>query len=199
MVDLERFGMKHEATMQELIHAGADLVTFSGDKLLGAPQGGFIVGTKELVDRCKKHPLTRALRVDKLTLAGIEATLKLYLEPDKAVARIPTLRMLSLTPAELGPVADDLAGRINAALPGAGAHVIDGMSAAGGGSLPGVDLPTRLVSIPHANPTAVERRLREQDPPVMVRISAGQLLIDPRTLWPEEIELVVSALQRAVV
>ncbi|HYF94480.1 MAG TPA: L-seryl-tRNA(Sec) selenium transferase [Symbiobacteriaceae bacterium] len=201
MVDLERFGMKHEATMPELIRDGADLVTFSGDKLLGAPQGGFIVGRKELIDRCKKHPLTRALRVDKLTLAGIEATLKLYLEPDKAVQRIPTLRMLSLTPAELAPVAGELAQLLQPVLAGHGlrAEVIDGMSQAGGGSLPGVDLPTKLVAIVHPAPHEVERRLRQQDPPVMVRIWGGQLLIDPRTLWPEELALVVSALARAVV
>lgn len=201
MVDLARFGIPHEATILELVRAGADLITFSGDKLLGAPQGGFIVGKKELVNRCKKHPLTRALRVDKLTLAGIEATLKLYLDPERAVQRIPTLRMLSLTPTELDLVATDLAGRLREALQTAGpqVRVIDGLSQAGGGSLPGVDLPTRLVAITVADPHRVEQRLREQDPPVMVRISAGQILIDPRTLWPEEIDLVVSAMRSAVV
>lgn len=201
MVELAQFGIPHEATMPELIRAGADLVTFSGDKLLGAPQGGFIVGRRELVDRCRKHPLTRALRVDKLTLAGIEATLRLYLEPAKAIQRIPTLRMLSLSQADIAPIADDLARRLNEALIGRGvaAHTIDGFSQAGGGSLPGVDLPTRLVAIPMAAPHAVERRLREQDPPVMVRVSAGQILLDPRTLWPEELDLTVSALRRAVV
>lgn len=199
MVDLARFGIKHEATMDELIRDGADLVTFSGDKLLGAPQGGFIVGRRELIQRCKKHPLTRALRVDKLTLAGIEATLKLYLEPDKAVQRIPTLRMLGLTRSEIAVVAGDLAARIRQALPTVQVALEDGMSQAGGGSLPGVDLPTRLVAIAVAAPHEVEQRLRQQDPPVMVRISGGHILIDPRTLWPEELDLVVSALQRAVV
>ncbi|MFZ5824009.1 MAG: L-seryl-tRNA(Sec) selenium transferase [Bacillota bacterium] len=197
MVDLERFSIRHESTMDELIGQGADLVTFSGDKLLGAPQGGFIVGKKELVARCKQHPLTRALRVDKLTLAGIEATLKLYLEPEKAIARIPTLRMLSLTPEQIGPVAGRLAALL--AETGIAAEVIDGLSQAGGGSLPGVDLPTRLVAIPHEAPHAVERRLRETDPPVMVRIQAGQILLDPRTLWEEELPLVVSALRGAIV
>jgi L-seryl-tRNA(Ser) seleniumtransferase len=201
MVDLTRFGLKHEATMPELIRDGADLVTFSGDKLLGAPQGGFIVGRKALVDRCKKHPLTRALRVDKLTLAGIEATLKLYLEPEKAIARIPTLRMLALSREELAPVADELAARLQAALAGkeVTVAVVDGISQAGGGSLPGVELPTRLVALTMNAPHEAERRLREQEAPVMVRISGGQILIDPRTLWPEELDLVVSALQRAVV
>jgi len=201
MVDLERFGMKHEATMPELIADGADLITFSGDKLLGAPQGGLIVGRKELVDRCKKHPLTRALRVDKLTLAGIEATLKLYLEPEKAVERIPTLRMLGLTPAAVAPVAADLAQRLQPILAphGLNAEVIDGASQVGGGSMPAVDLPTKLVAVAHKAPQQVERRLREQDPPVMIRIYGGQILIDPRTLWPEEIPLVVSAMAHAIV
>jgi L-seryl-tRNA(Ser) seleniumtransferase len=201
MVNLERFGIRHEATMDELIADGADLVTFSGDKLLGAPQGGFIVGRKELVQKCKKHPLTRALRVDKLTLAGIEATLKLYLEPDKAVERIPTLRMLSLSAAMVEPVAVELARLLAPVLEphGLTAQVIDGMSQAGGGSLPGTDLPTRLVAIAHPAPHEVERRLRQQDPPVMVRIGAGQILIDPRTLWPEELAMVVSAMAHAVV
>lgn len=197
MVDLERFGIRHESTMDELIKLGADLVTFSGDKLLGAPQGGFIVGRKELIARCKKHPLTRALRVDKLTLAGIEATLKLYLEPEKAIERIPTLRMLSLTPEQIGPMADRLAMLLTAT--GIEARVIDGLSQAGGGSLPGVDLPTRLVAVSHQAPHTVERRLRAGDPPVMVRIQAGQILLDPRTLWEEEIPMVVSGLRGAIV
>lgn len=197
MVDLERFGIRHESTMDELIKMGADLVTFSGDKLLGAPQGGFIVGKKELVARCKKHPLTRALRVDKLTLAGIEATLRLYLEPEKAIERIPTLRMLSLTPAQIAPRAQELAAQLAAA--GIEAQVIDGLSQAGGGSLPGVDMATSLVAISHGAPHTVERRLREANPPVMIRISAGQILLDPRTLWDEEFPLVVSAVRGAIV
>jgi len=197
MVDVKRFGIKHEATMDELIRMGADLVTFSGDKLLGAPQGGFLVGRKELIAQCKRHPLTRALRVDKLTLAGIEATLKLYLEPAKAIERIPTLRMLSLTREQIAPMAEELARQCRAV--GIDAQVIDGLSQVGGGSLPGVDLPTRLVAIAHGAPHLVERRLREGDLPVMVRIQAGQILLDPRTLWAEEIPLVVSSLQAAIV
>jgi L-seryl-tRNA(Ser) seleniumtransferase len=155
------------------------------------------VGKKELIARCKKHPLTRALRVDKLTLAGIEATLKLYLEPEKAIRQIPTLRMLSLTKEQIEPKAEALAAQLHAA--GLKAEVIDGLSQAGGGSLPGVDLPTKLVALPHEAPHQVERRLREADPPVMVRIQAGQILLDPRTLWDDEIPLVVSAMRSAVV
>jgi len=197
MLDLERFGLPHEATMPDLIRAGADLITFSGDKLLGAPQGGFIVGRRGLVERCRKHPLTRALRVDKLTLAGIEATLKLYLEPERAVDRIPTLRMLTLTRAQLAPRAEALAAALQEA--GIDCELIDGVSQSGGGSLPGIDLPTRLVAVPHSAPHEVESKLRAADPPVMLRIQAGLLLLDPRTIWEEEIPMVVSALRGAIV
>ncbi|WP_374713620.1 L-seryl-tRNA(Sec) selenium transferase [Symbiobacterium terraclitae] len=197
MLDLTRFGLPHEATMPELIADGADLVTFSGDKLLGAPQGGFIVGRRELVERCRRHPLTRALRVDKLTLAGIEATLKLYLEPERAVERIPAVRMLTAPREQIAPRADALARKLEAA--GIACEVIDGVSRAGGGALPAVDLPTRLVAVPHPAPQEVEARLRAGDPPVMVRIQAGALLLDPRTLWDDEVDLVVSALRSAIV
>jgi len=197
MLDLARYGLPHEATMPELIAAGADLVTFSGDKLLGAPQGGFIVGRRELVERCRSHPLTRALRVDKLTLAGIEATLKLYLEPGRAVERVPAVRMLTASREQIAPRAEALAAALEAA--GIACETIDGVSRAGGGALPAVDLPTRLVAIPHPAPQEVEARLREGDPPVMVRIQAGALLLDPRTLWDDEVDLVVSALRAAIV
>jgi L-seryl-tRNA(Ser) seleniumtransferase len=184
-----------EVSMPDLLAQGADLVTFSGDKLLGGPQGGFIVGRRDLVEQCRKHPLTRALRIDKLTLAGIEATLKLYLEPEKAAARIPTLRMLSMRREQIEPAAREIAARLAAALGSAGrVEVIDGESQAGGGSLPAVDLPTKLVAVTVEAPHDAEALLRQQDPPVMVRISGGQILIDPRTLWPDEYELVVSAM-----
>lgn len=198
MVDLARLGLEHEATMPELIAAGADLVTFSGDKLLGGPQGGFIVGRRDLVDRCRRHPLTRAFRIDKLTLAGIEATLKLYLEPEKAVRRIPALRMLALTRDDLRPAAERLAGLVAAALPDARVEVQEGYSQAGGGSLPGVEIPTVLVAVTPGRPAhEVEAELRRHDPPVMVRIHKGQILLDPRTLWPDELQLVADALRSA--
>ena len=201
MIGLERFGLEHEPLPSELLAAGADLVTFSGDKLLGGPQGGFLVGRRELIDRCKRHPLTRALRIDKLTLAGIEATLKLYLEPDRAVARIPTLHMLSLRREDVRPLAEDLAARIRAAVgEGAAVAVIEGASAAGGGSLPGVELPTALVAVSQtAQPlVAVEAALRLGEPAVLARIAKNALLLDPRTLTPEELPLVARAVAAAL-
>jgi L-seryl-tRNA(Ser) seleniumtransferase len=198
MLDLERFGLAHESTMPELIDQGADLVTFSGDKLLGGPQAGFIVGRRSLVDRCRKHPLTRALRIDKLSLAALEATLKLYLDPEKAIARIPTLRALARTKDELRPIAERLARVLQSSLPDATIEVCDGFSQAGGGSLPGVEIPTVLVAARTMEPVhKLELSLRKHDPPVMVRVHNGQLLFDPRALWPEDIDVIASALRAA--
>jgi L-seryl-tRNA(Ser) seleniumtransferase len=198
MVDLERFALEHEATMPELIAAGADLVTFSGDKLLGGPQAGFIVGKRELVTACRRHPLTRALRIDKLTLAAAEATLKLYLEPERAVREIPTLRALALTTDDLRPLALRLADAVREALPDAEVEIRDGYSQAGGGSLPGVEIPTVLVAVRTAQRVhELESGLREHEPPVMVRVSNGQLLLDPRALCPGDIDVIASALRVA--
>jgi L-seryl-tRNA(Ser) seleniumtransferase len=198
MVDLERFGLAHESTMPELIEQGADIVTFSGDKLLGGPQAGFIVGRRSLVDACRRHPLTRALRIDKLTLAALEATLRLYLDPEKAIARIPTLRALAVTSADLRHVATHLASAVRRALPDAVVEMRDGFSQAGGGSLPGVEIPTVLVAAKTVQPVhQLEASLRRHDPPVMVRVHNGELLLDPRALWPEDIDIIESALQAA--
>jgi L-seryl-tRNA(Ser) seleniumtransferase len=198
MVNLERFGLAHETTMPELIEQGADIVTFSGDKLLGGPQAGFIVGRRSLVDKCRRHPLTRALRIDKLSLAALEATLRLYLDPEKAIARIPALRALARTKDELRPIATRLACAVLTALPDAVVEVCDGFSQAGGGSLPGVEIPTVLVAARTVEPVhELETSLRRHDPPVMVRVHNGQLLLDPRALWPEDIDIIASALRAA--
>ncbi|MFZ5894811.1 MAG: L-seryl-tRNA(Sec) selenium transferase [Myxococcota bacterium] len=198
LVDLERFGLDHESTIPELIAEGADLVTFSGDKLLGGPQAGFVVGRKVLVDACRRHPLTRALRIDKLTLAALEATLKLYLEPEKALTRIPILRALAATREELAPIAARLAAAISAAVKDAEVEVRDGFSQAGGGSLPGVEIPTVLVAVRTARPVhEVEACLRSHQPPVMARVNNGQLLLDPRALWPDDINVIASAIKAA--
>ncbi|MCG0239154.1 MAG: L-seryl-tRNA(Sec) selenium transferase [Firmicutes bacterium] len=199
MIDLARLGIEREMTMPELIAAGADLITFSGDKLLGGPQGGFIVGRRELVAACRSHPLARAVRIDKLTLAGIEATLRLYLDPERALAEIPTLAMLGRTREALRPAAQELAERVAAAVGDrAEVQVVEGTSQAGGGALPGVEIPTVLVAVTPRLPVhRVEARLREADPPVIVRVQQDRILLDLRTLWPEEFPLVAGALAQA--
>ena len=197
-VDLEQFGLEHESTIPEVIRDGADIVTFSGDKLLGGPQAGFVVGRRDLVERCRRHPLTRALRIDKLTLAALEATLKLYLEPEKALARIPILRALAATRDELQPVATRLAAAILQMVPTAAVEVQEGFSQAGGGSLPGVEIPTMLVAVRTERPVhELDAELRRHDPPVMARVHNGQLLLDTRALWPDDIAVIASALKAA--
>ncbi|HYA43318.1 MAG TPA: L-seryl-tRNA(Sec) selenium transferase [Syntrophobacteraceae bacterium] len=148
-IDLGPFGLHGETTVQETVRAGADLVTFSGDKLLGGPQAGIIVGGKDLIEKCRKNPLTRALRVDKMTLAALEATLRLYRDQRQAVEKIPTLRMMALSPEELKGRAEELASAIEGA-DRRGALKIEvrpAFSQVGGGSLPAQNLPTFVVAV----------------------------------------------------
>jgi L-seryl-tRNA(Ser) seleniumtransferase len=191
-------GLPPEPTPMESLRAGADVVTMSGDKLLGGPQAGIILGRADLVARMRQNPLCRALRVDKMTLAALEATLTLYLDPERAKQEIPTLRMLSMTVAEIGARADRLAAALRA--DAIAADVIDGGSAVGGGAFPTLTLPTRLVRItPSAGAAGrIEQRLRETEPPVVARIQDNSLLLDPRTILPEEDALVLSALRSSV-
>jgi L-seryl-tRNA(Ser) seleniumtransferase len=201
LLDLAELGLAHEPTPAELLAQGADLVTFSGDKLLGAPQAGLLVGRRALVERCARHPLMRALRCDKLTLAGLEATLRLYLDPALARARVPALRLLGLQAETLRASAERLADLLRTAS-GTGAlalEIVAGVSQAGGGALPEVELPTWLVAVSGAQPAhMLEARLRQQDPPVLARVYKDRLLLDPRTLADDELPLVARALARAM-
>lgn len=200
-VDLARFGMDPEPTVQSRVAAGADLVTFSGDKLLGGPQAGVIVGRRRYVDMLRKHPLNRALRIDKLTLAALEGTLKLYLDPARALQRVPTLRMLISGADKILGRAEAVARTLSEALGSqARIDVVEGGSQAGGGSLPGQDLPTRLIAVtPSARPAQeVEGRLRASDPPVLVRIQRGQILIDLRTVLEDEEAALIRAMIEAL-
>jgi L-seryl-tRNA(Ser) seleniumtransferase len=193
LLDSTEFGLDPEPTAQHSITTGASLVFFSGDKLMGGPQAGIIVGKKQHVDRLKKHPLLRAVRTDKIRLAGLTATLVHYLKGE-AVTKIPVWRMIS------APLADvERRARTWAKAIGNQAQVTDGESMVGGGSLPGSTLPTKLVAISghgRGQDTAqvLNRRLRSQAIPVIGRISADTLLLDPRTVLPEEDDIVVHAL-----
>ncbi|BDG10158.1 L-seryl-tRNA(Sec) selenium transferase [Anaeromyxobacter paludicola] len=189
------FGLGSEPTVPERVAAGADLVTFSGDKLLGGPQAGILVGRREAIARCRSHPLTRALRVDKVTLAGLSATLAHY-ERGEALAKIPIWRAIALSPEALA----ERAGRWREALAGLvpGASVREVASAVGGGSLPGVTLPSRALALPLPDPDAVAARLRDGAAPVVARIEEGALLFDPRTVQPGEDESLLGAIRAAV-
>jgi L-seryl-tRNA(Ser) seleniumtransferase len=182
MVAPASVGLSGEPTPQESLAAGADLVSFSGDKLLGGPQAGILLGRRDLVDASRSNPLCRALRVDKVTLAGLEATLRLYRDPRRAVREIPTLRMLAATPAEL----EDRAGRLAAQLGSRGVRcgAVRAESAVGGGTFPGVVLESWAVELKDAAAELVARSLRQGEPPVIGHIRDGRLLLDLRTVLP---------------
>lgn len=193
-LDSRMFGLAHEPTPQESIQAGIDLAFFSGDKLLGGPQSGMIIGKRRYVDILKQHPLARAVRLDKMTLAGLVATLLHYVKGE-AQEKIPIWQMIA---APL-PSLDKRARRWARAI-GGGARVVDGISTIGGGSLPGEVLPSRVLAIPGSGQRLLDlaRRLREGAPPVVARIDQGLLLLDPRTVLPSEEKALLSALARTL-
>lgn len=199
-LDFSEVGLGGEPTVQEAVRSGTDLVTFSGDKLLGGPQAGIIVGRQDLVARCKKNPLTRALRVDKMTLAALESTLRLYRDERRALQDIPTLRMLSAPPDELEQRAQKLAAMIRSqdSRQQLDLDVATNFSQVGGGSLPGQDLPTYVVSISASRMStqAIERQLRGNKPPIIGRIEADRLLLDVRTLQDGEFPTIREAFAR---
>ncbi len=191
LLDLSRVGLSKEPLPSESIRAGADLVTFSGDKLLGGPQAGLIVGKRLLVERLRGNPLARAVRIDKLTLAALEATLRLCLDEARAFSGIPVLRALATPLQEIDQQARRLCDQIAKLASGRlEVSVIDGTSEVGGGALPLEAIPTRLVAVQTPDLTAqvLEGRLRRTDPPVMVRIKDNQVLLDPRTVSEGELD-----------
>jgi len=203
LTDFTPFGLPGEPTVQKAIADGADIVTLSGDKVLGGPQAGIILGRARHIEAIRQNPLNRAVRIDKMTLAALEATLRLYLDPETAVTRIPTLAMMTVPAPELRRKArrlvrllqEPVGGRYTiAAIPGA--------SRVGGGAFPERDLPTTLVALtakPGApSPETLRRRLFATDPPLVGRIEGDALLLDPRTLADDELRLVGDALRQAL-
>lgn len=199
-VDLSQYGLEKEPTVQEAIRTGVDVVCFSGDKLLGGPQAGVILGKKGILDSIKVNPLTRALRIDKLTLAALESTLLLYQDEKKAMQEVPTLRMLGLDLKRLKRRGRRLLRRISKSLEGKAAIFLrEDVSQVGGGALPLQSLPTMVLSIKpvHFSVNALEERLRQEDPPIISRISKEELLLDMRTLFDEDIPLLAQGIERA--
>jgi len=196
------FRLPHEPTVQESLAAGVDVVTFSGDKLLGGPQAGILCGKKEVIARLKKHPLARAVRLDKMTLAALAATLGLYRDLDQAIAEVPTLRMLLMTADECRELAIDLAIALQAIIERAGksgdsnrAHVVKDESFAGGGSLPDVELPSYAVALrlDGISASELEERLRKGgEIPIIGRIKDDHVLLAVRTLSPEDIAVILA-------
>jgi L-seryl-tRNA(Ser) seleniumtransferase len=191
LIDLAKFGLPPEPTVQSSVKAGADIVTFSGDKLLGGPQAGIILGKKEYIEKIKRHPLTRALRIDKLTLSALEAVLKIYRNED--YEKIPVLKMLLKSPEEMEKTAKKLAGELKKVVLDEGAiEIMDDASAVGGGSLPGVELPTKVVAIAirTLSPDDLAKRLRSARIPVIGRIKKDKFLLDIRTLSEDDLKVI---------
>ncbi len=195
-VDVRSFGLPYEPTVQESLKAGVDLVSFSGDKLLGGAQAGIILGRADLVERIRKNPINRVLRIDKLTLAALEATLRLYLGND--LKKIPVVALLSQTEEELKSRAERVKALLEERLPNWSFDLVRDTSAVGGGALPEAKLPTWCVAI-EGDCLEVERRLRTiPKVPVIGRIKEDRVLLDMRTVREEEVELLVEMVERAL-
>jgi len=201
-VDLTQYGLEKEPTVQEAIKTGVDVVTFSGDKLLGGPQGGIILGRKNFLDPIKINPLARALRIDKLTLASLESTLLLYLDEKRAMEEIPTLRMLSLDLKELKRRGRRLLKRLSGMVKeGIQFNLREDVSQVGGGALPLQKLPTIVIAIKPTNfsVNSLEERLRKGEPPVIARINKDEFILDMRTIFDEEIPLLARCIEMALI
>jgi L-seryl-tRNA(Ser) seleniumtransferase len=198
-IDFSKYGLAKEPTVQESVLSGADIITFSGDKLLGGPQAGLIVGKKGIIDAVKNNPITRALRIDKLTLAALESTLRLYREEETALAAIPTLRMLTQPLEKIKQKARQL----QSCLKKIGDERLqierfDLSSRAGGGSLPLLELPTQCVGVrlTGLSANAIERFMRDQIPPIIGRIDVDYYIMDVRTIQEDEFLLIESAFKK---
>lgn len=197
-VDLSKYGLSYEPTVIDSIKKGADIVTFSGDKMLGGPQAGIIVGKKEYIEKMKKNQLTRALRVDKMTIAALEATLRIYLDEEKAIKDIPTLRMITYSLEELDEKADILLNKIQDLNIDAYISKEKNVSQVGGGSMPLEKLDTYVVIIkPNKfNVSYLEKKLRNSDSHIIGRINEDKYILDVRTIEEEEFDLIVEELKK---
>ena len=191
MLDTERFGLEHEMTVRESLEAGSDLVAFSGDKLLGGPQAGIIVGNAVLIEKIKQHPIARAVRADKVALAGLSATLLHYLK-DEAEREVPIWQMISMAPGLIKGRAESWLEQL-----GQG-EVIEGESTVGGGSLPGATLPTFLLALDVPKPEQTMDILRKSRPAVIARVIEDHIVVDPRTVFFNQEGALIMALQNAL-
>ncbi|MDD4334298.1 MAG: L-seryl-tRNA(Sec) selenium transferase [Desulfotomaculaceae bacterium] len=202
LLDLSRFGLPREPTVQEVLGAGPDIVTFSGDKLLGGPQAGIILGRRTYIEKMKKNPLTRAVRIDKMTVAALEATLREYQDEDKAIREIPTLQMLTINQEILKKRAYNLESILQSVLDKTIAEfaVEKGVSAVGGGAMPTAELLTAVVVLSPRNISAGELQatLRHGDPAVMGRVQEDRFIMDCRTIGDTELQLLAEAVAQAL-
>ncbi|MGV8057223.1 MAG: L-seryl-tRNA(Sec) selenium transferase [Smithellaceae bacterium] len=201
LIDLDKYGLQHEPTVREVVATGVDVVTFSGDKLLGGPQAGIIVGKKNILELIKKNPLNRALRIDKFTLAALEATMIHYLNPAQAVIRLRPLKALTEPVGDVKKRATVLAGKLRrATFACLNVSVKESFSAAGGGSLPTEKIPTFLVGVKNDKISAsrLEAVLRQVEVPVIVRVDKDEILIDLRTVTEDEFSFIIEGLRQCL-
>jgi L-seryl-tRNA(Ser) seleniumtransferase len=202
LLDLSRFGLEKEPTVQETVASGIDVVTFSGDKLLGGPQAGIIIGKKRYIDQIKKNPLNRALRIDKLTLASLESVLRLYLVESSALREIPTLAMITAPEAVIRQRATSFLQKCRERI---GEHcafeMMRSLSQVGGGAMPGQNLESWAIAVQPAGmrPSQLEKKLRQATLPVISRMESDRLLLDMRTVADDELDLLVASLANALV
>lgn len=198
LIDFSAYGIAHEPTVQEVVKTGVGVVTFSGDKLLGGPQAGIIVGKKTILNKLQKNPLNRALRIDKLTLATLESTLRLYIDQETVIKKIPTLRMITLPLEEIEKRAVNLTRRLCNNIPDhVEIQIVDDVSMVGGGALPSQQLPTKVIAISSKRISVkdLEKQLRESKPSIIARINKEQLRIDLRTVNEKEEEIIEASLR----
>jgi L-seryl-tRNA(Ser) seleniumtransferase len=196
-IDFSKYGLSKEPTVQESVATGADMITFSGDKLLGGPQAGIIIGKKDVIEKVRNNPLTRALRIDKLTLAALEYTLRLYRDEEKAVTLIPTLRMLTSSRDAIAEKASRLARALNSINDSRlEVSTIDRSSKAGGGALPLLELPSQCIrlKIQGLSTNKVEKNMRHNNPPIIGRIEEDHYILDMRTIQEDELSIIENAI-----
>lgn len=195
--NMEEYGLPHEPTISESIKSGIDLITFSGDKLLGGPQAGIIVGKKEYIDKMKKNQILRALRVDKFTLAALECTIRMYFDEEKAKKHIPTIRMITLTPEELFEKAHVLKGKIDSRDSRINVYIEDGKSTVGGGSMPGEEFDSKVIVLSGDGLTAdkIEETLRLSSSHIIGRIKDDKYMLDLRTLNDKDFDTIAEEIE----
>jgi L-seryl-tRNA(Ser) seleniumtransferase len=201
LVDLDKYGLQHEPTVREVLATGVDVVTFSGDKLLGGPQAGIIVGRKDVLAAIKKNPLNRALRIDKFTLAALEATLMHYLTPASTPETLRSLKALTEPQGDVKKRARKLINKLKRAnFPDLSFHLREDVAAAGGGSLPTQDIPTVVVAVKNTKMTAsrMEAKLRQAIVPIIVRVDQDEILFDLRTVTEDEFGFIVEGLRQTL-